>query len=222
MLKFKAPRIFHLPWSQVVSKDDKFIKSTTVFRDKEVVVSLKLDGENISLYNDGSFHAKSLDSKQHDSRDWLYSWWANRLYTDTYVMVIHNKWPELRLVGKNMFASHTIKYNNLEDLFILHSAWNGTTCLSWKDTLDISYALNIQTAPVLFKGVYDELTIRKLDSLEKYRDDLVEGYVVRNSDVYSYKDSLNNIAKFVSNRFNITSGDDWMHCSITKNKVNEI
>ena len=217
MTKLKAPRIFHLPWSEVLSKDDKFIRSTNIFKDKEVIVTLKLDGENTSLYNNGTFHAKSLDSKAHESRDWLHAWWRERLYTDNYLLA-YNMYKDLRLVGENMKGLHTIEYNNLESLFLLHSAWNGTTCLSWEDTINIALLLNIRLVPVLYKGVYDELAIRKLDKLETYDNDLVEGYVIRSVGEFDYTDSINNVAKFVSNRFQIKS-DHWSKGKITFNKT---
>jgi hypothetical protein len=217
MTKLKAPRIYHLPWSEVLNKDDKFIRSTDIFKDKEVIVTLKFDGENTSLYNDGTFHAKSLDSKAHESRDWLHTWWRERLYTSNYLL-LHGRLPDLRLVGENMKGFHTIEYNNLEALFLLHSAWNGTTCLSWEETLNIAFILNIKTPLVLYKGVYNEAAIKELNSLEKYNDDLVGGYVIRNAGEFDYKDSINNVAKFVSSRFEI-KGDHWSKGKITFNKT---
>jgi len=42
----KYPRTYHLPWSPGVTKDDRVIKSTNVFEGREVVVTVKMDGEN--------------------------------------------------------------------------------------------------------------------------------------------------------------------------------
>lgn len=221
MTKLKAPRIYHLPWSEVLTKDDKFIKSIDIFKDKEVIVTLKMDGENTSLYNDGSFHAKSLDSKAHASRDWLHSWWNQRLYSDNYLL-IYNKYKDLRIVGENMKGYHSIEYNNLRSFFFLHSAWNGTKCLSWEETANIAFVLNIKIAPILYRGLYDEKAIREFDKLETYDDDLVEGYVIRNSNSFEYTDSNNNVAKFVSSRFQIREGDHWSKEVIRFNKINKL
>lgn len=121
-----------------------------------------------------------------------------------------------------MFARHTIKYNNLEDLFLLHSAWNGKTCLSWKDTLYISSELNIAIVPLLYEGIYDEDIVKSFNDLNEYNNDVVEGYVVRNADQYDYMDSDNNIAKFVSNRFKINdSSKHWHFQSIERNEVSK-
>lgn len=219
MIKLKAPRIYHLPWSEVLSADDKRIRHNNMFDGKDVVVTVKVDGSNISLYNDGTFHSKSIQSsRQHDSNDYLHRWCANKLYTDNY-MLLHNKWPNLRLVGENMYMTHTINYNNLEDVFLLHSAWNGTTCLSWEDTLNICFILNITPVPVLYKGIYDETKVKSFNTLDKYRDDIVEGYVVRNNNEYQYNDSNFNIAKFVSSRFVIKSDKHWALNGLRRNNV---
>ena len=222
MIKLKAPRIYHLPWSEVMSKDDKTIKHNNMFNGKDVIVTVKYDGASISLYNDGSFHSKSIQSsRQHESNDYLHSWWANKLYTDNYV-ILHNKWPNLRLVGENMYTTHTIQYNNLEDVFLLHSAWNGTTCLSWEDTLTICTLLNITPVPVLYKGIYDETKVKSFNTLDRYKDDIVEGYVVRNSNEYLYNDSNFNIAKFVSSRFVIKSDKHWALNGIRRNNISYV
>jgi hypothetical protein len=222
MIKLKAPRIYHLPWSEVMSKDDKVIRHNNMFNGKDVVVTVKYDGSSISLYNDGSFHSRSIQSsRQHESNDYLHSWWANKLYTDNYV-ILHNKWPNLRLVGENMYITHTIQYNNLEDVFLLHSAWNGTTCLSWDDTLTICTLLNITPVPVLYKGIYKEDIVKGYNTLDRYRDDIVEGYIVRNSDEYLYNDSNYNIAKFVSSRFVIKDDKHWALNGIRRNNVSYV
>jgi hypothetical protein len=219
MIKLKAPRIYHLPWSEVMGADDKRIKHNNMFDGKDVIVTIKEDGSGISLYNDGSFHSRSLtSSRQHESNDYLHSWWANKLYSNEYLL-IHNKWPNLRLVGENMYATHTIEYTNLEDVFLLHSAWNGTTCLSWEDTLNICFLLNITPVPVLYKGPYDEAKVKCYNTLDKYRGDIVEGYIVRNSNSYEYNQSDFNIAKFVSNRFVIKSDKHWALNGFKKNVV---
>jgi hypothetical protein len=193
-----------------------------MFNGKDVVVTVKYDGSSISLYNDGTFHSRSIQSsRQHDSNDYLHSWWANKLYTDNYV-ILHNKWPNLRLVGENMYTTHTIQYNNLEDVFLLHSAWNGTTCLSWDDTLTICTLLNITPVPVLYKGIYDETKVKSFNTLDRYRDDIVEGYIVRNSDEYLYNDSNYNIAKFVSSRFVIKDDKHWALNGIRRNNISYV
>lgn len=48
----KYPRTYHLPWSLGKTDDDKTLKTTEIFKNKKVVVTLKMDGENTTLYKD--------------------------------------------------------------------------------------------------------------------------------------------------------------------------
>jgi hypothetical protein len=48
--RVKYPRTFHLPWSPGRGKDDKGHSGTSMFEGKEVVVTVKMDGECTSLY----------------------------------------------------------------------------------------------------------------------------------------------------------------------------
>ena len=221
MNKLKVPRIYHLPWSQSLNKDDKYIHNNNLFVNKQVVILVKYDGESTSLYSDGTFHARSLYSKSNPSRDWLHNWWSNIVFTDEYKQLLI-KYPDLRLVGENMYAVHTIKYNNLPDFFILHSAWNELTCLSWDETEAISILLNMSTAAVLYRGLYVESIAKLYNSLELYNHDPIEGYIIRNSQSYNYLDSDNNIAKFVSSNFKIDdTKKHWTSQTITRNNIKQ-
>jgi len=72
---YKYPRTYHLPFSPGVGSDDKVLNDLSAFHGRECVVTMKMDGENASLYRDG-FHARSLDSRHHPSRDWLKAYHA--------------------------------------------------------------------------------------------------------------------------------------------------
>jgi len=69
MKRYKYPRIPHLPWSNA-STDDKKLKDISHLEGKEIVVTVKMDGENTTMYKD-HLHARSLDSKDHPSRSWV-------------------------------------------------------------------------------------------------------------------------------------------------------
>ena len=62
----KYPRTYHLPWS-IGTSDDKTLKEDKQFLGKRVIVSIKMDGENTSIYND-KMHARSIDSESHPSQ----------------------------------------------------------------------------------------------------------------------------------------------------------
>lgn len=63
MEKIKYPRTYHLPFSEGFTSDDKVLENDDIFHNKEVVVTVKMDGENTTIYPTGEYHARSLDSK---------------------------------------------------------------------------------------------------------------------------------------------------------------
>ncbi len=70
MKRFKYPKTMHFPWSPGLQNDDRMLESADVFLGKEVVITEKFDGENTSIYTD-HIHARSLDSQNHSSRNWV-------------------------------------------------------------------------------------------------------------------------------------------------------
>ena len=49
-MRYKYPRTYHLPFSPGFTSDDKVLKDDSYFRGKEIVVTEKMDGENVSIY----------------------------------------------------------------------------------------------------------------------------------------------------------------------------
>ena len=79
------------------------------------MVTEKLDGENTTLYADG-LHARSLDSAHHPSRAW--------------VKALHGRIGDAdpggwRVCGENMYARHSIAYDELDSWFYGFSVWDG-------------------------------------------------------------------------------------------------
>ena len=126
MLK-KYPRTFHLPWSRSRTDDDKILRTVRHFEGKEVVVTEKLDGENTTLYRN-HIHARSLDSKDHASRHWV------KMLHGTISFHIPEGW---RICGENVYALHSIYYEQLTSYFYVFSIWNeNNECLSWDETVE--------------------------------------------------------------------------------------
>jgi hypothetical protein len=193
----KYPRTYHVPWTESATQDDKINLDLSFFDGKEVVVTEKRDGESASVYWDGYSHARSLDGHSHPSQNWLknniQSWFFN----------IPEGW---RVCGENLYATHAIKYDNLESYFEVFSIWNEKNeCLSWKETQEWSALLGLKTVPVLFKGMYDEDTVRGL-KLDCNRQ---EGYVIRLVDSFNYSDFRFSCAKFVRGKHVQESAHNW-------------
>lgn len=206
----KYCRTYHLPWSQSVSKDDKIIKNLDNFINHNVVVTEKMDGENTSLYKD-YYHARSIDSGNHESRNWCKNFWSS----------IKNDIPDgWRICGENLYAKHSIQYNNLDSYFYGFSIWDErNNCLSWEDTIYWFKLFNIINVPILYEGKFDEKIIKSLYDDSKYENS--EGYVVRICDSFKYGDFKNKVAKFVrKNHINTTK--HWFFGSkIEKNTLKE-
>lgn len=204
---FKYKRTFHLPWSLGAANDDKILKSLESFEGLEVVCTEKTDGENTSMYSN-HIHARSLDSNDHPSRHWVKGLWGQ----------IKNEIPEgWRICGENLYAKHSLFYEDLESYFQVFSIWDeNNICLSWDDTLAYCEMLGLVTVPVISRGIFNEAELRKLsESMDLTKK---EGYVVRNAGSYHYEDFSKNIAKFVRAK-HVTSDEHWMFQPVIPNKL---
>ncbi len=204
----KYPRTYHLPWSENMNKDDRIMEDMSIFDGKRVVVTEKMDGENTSMYCD-YIHARSIDGRHHPSRDWVKNFHAG------FACDI----PEgFRVCGENIFAKHSITYNNLPSYFMGFSIWNDkNVCLSWPETVEWFHLLGIKHVPVLFRGLYDEKTVRELWNPDRW--DSSEGYVMRLEEEIPYSDFKQKVGKFVRKN-HIQTVKHWMHGQ--KMEVNEL
>lgn len=202
---FKYPRTPHLPWSQSIASDDLRAMDATQFQGKQVVITEKMDGENTSIYRD-KIHARSLDSRHHESRNWVKRWHA---------IIAHEIPTGWRICGENVFAQHSVAYENLESYFYGFSIWNDSNlCLSWEDTLEWFTLLGVSSPPVLYNGIWDPKSVRGL----RVDTEKVEGYVVRLYDAFAYEDFSKSIAKWVR-RNHVQTDEHWMHSEIIPNTL---
>lgn len=197
----------HMPFSPGVSRADKVLKSLSPFGGKEVIISKKMDGENANLYPDG-FHAKSPDSRHHPSRDWIACFHAQ---------MAHNIPAGWRVCGENMYAKHSLAYDNLPSYFLAFSVWNERNrALSWDDTVEMLALLELHSVPVLYRGIFDEAVIHRLvAALDLSKD---EGIVMRLAEEFAYEDFAKSIAKWVRAN-HVQTSDHWMHSIIVPNKL---
>lgn len=110
----KYPRTNHVPWSPGMNDDDRMHENMNHFSGKVVVVTEKMDGENTTMYSD-YIHARSIDGRNHPSRNWVKNYWS------TISQDIPEHW---RICGENLYAEHSISYDNLETYFYGFSIWN--------------------------------------------------------------------------------------------------
>ncbi|MER8185088.1 RNA ligase family protein [Kitasatospora sp. NPDC094015] len=196
------PRTAHLPWSPGASADDLRAGDLSGFAGLEVVVTEKLDGENTTLYRDG-LHARSLDSAHHPSRAWVKALQGR---------IAHAIPPGRRVCGENLYARHSIRYDDLDSWFSAFSVWDGEHCLGWDDTVRFARRLGVPTPPVLWRGVFDERALRAL-RLDTERQ---EGYVVRTVAGFGRAEFARRVAKWVRPA-HVRTGTHWMHAAVVPN-----
>lgn len=202
----KYPRTPHLPWSPGFTSDDEVSKSVAHFEGKEIVVTEKMDGENTSLYRD-HLHARSLDSGHHPSRNWI-----KKLHAQ-----IAKDIPEgWRVCGENLYARHSIGYENLPSYFMVFSIWNERNeALSWSDTLEWTELLGLNHVTVLYRGEWNEKAVRACYNPSEHLSTR-EGYVVRVANSFDYKDFAKSLGKFVRKN-HVQTSEHWMHQAVVPN-----
>jgi predicted kinase len=201
-MRVHYPRTPHLPWSPGASADDVRVADLSGLAGREVVVTEKLDGENTTLYRDG-LHARSLDSGHHPSRAWVKA---------LHGLVGSALPPGRRVCGENMYARHSLSYEDLSSWFYAFSVWDGERCLDWDSTVDVTRRLGVPVPPVLWRGVFDERALRTL-RLDLTRQ---EGYVVRTADGFDRADFPRRVAKWVR-RGHVQTDTHWMQAPVVVN-----
>ncbi|MFC9294939.1 RNA ligase family protein [Streptomyces sp. NPDC057011] len=197
------PRTPHLPWSPGVGADDvRAAAGLAGLAGREAVVTEKLDGENTTLYADG-LHARSLDSGHHPSRAWVKGLQGR----------IGAGIPAgLRVCGENLYARHSLPYEDLDSWFYGFSVWDGDRCLDWDRTVTFLRGLGVPTPRVLWRGVFDERALRRL-RLDTTRQ---EGYVVRTVDGFARADFGRCVAKWVRGG-HVQTDTHWMFAQVVPN-----
>lgn len=215
MEKLKYPRTYHFPWSLGSTDDDKILTQdevNSIFENQLVIVTEKLDGENTTIYFDGTMHARSLDSQSNETRSWVKHLATNLIRT------IPNNW---RICGENVYAKHTISYDELSTYFYVFGIYDdNNNCLSWDDTVKYCHEWKLQTVPVKYYGIWDQNRIKQFNnSIGKFSSQNdCEGYVVRLSNSFHYDDFNISTAKYVRQNHVPKDAKHWSKTWI-KNKI---
>lgn len=203
----KYPRTKHVPHSPGTQSDDRLLDNLDHLLGREVVITEKLDGENTSLYRDHS-HARSLDSQHHESRNWVKQFHGR---------IAHEIPPGWRICGENMYAKHSIFYEDLKSYFYGFSIWSDSNvCLNWSSTLLFFELFGIAPVPTLYSG---PLSLAVLADIESKLDTTKqEGYVIRLAGEIRYVDFGASFAKWVRPK-HVATSKHWMQEAIVPNKL---
>jgi hypothetical protein len=206
--RVKYGRTFHFPQSPGLQNDDRVHQTVDQWDGMEVVVTLKMDGENTTFYND-YMHARSLEYESHPSRTFIKSIWGR---------VAHNIPEGFRLCGENVTAVHSIEYTELESYFYVFSIWDGATSLSWDDTLEYSGVLDLVTVPVLYRGMYHSTLVDEIAaSLDLEHQ---EGFVLRPARSFKLREFPRLIGKWVR-KSHVSSSSHWMREQVRYNGLKD-
>ena len=126
--------------------------------------------------------------------------------------------PEgFRICGENLYAKHSIYYDNLPSYLMGFSVWNKDICLSWDETLEWFKLLDITPVETIYRGSYDENILKELAS--NLNTSKEEGYVIRNANQFTYKRFPENVAKYVR-KAHVQTNIHWMRQEIVPNGLN--
>lgn len=187
--RVKYPRTYHLPWSPGVTSDDRVIDDLTFLAESpRIIVTVKMDGENTTMYRD-YIHARSADTlASHPSRTRVKTLWGN---------IAHDIPEGWRICAENLQGRHSVAYENLSDWVYAFSVWNEKNfCLSWDQSKEWFTLLGLTPCPVIYDGPFDEKKLRKLWKPE-HDGDQCEGYVVRTAAGFHYRDYRRLVGKYV-------------------------
>ncbi len=202
----KWPKIYHLPNSPGITRDDKVLKSKACFNGKNVVIMEKLDGENISLYRD-RIHARSQNNMNHQSQSFIKSLHAQIRYHIP---------ANIQISGEYLYAKHSIFYDQLTQWYFVFSAidLNKKMVLSVEETITLCCQLGLAYVPILYEGIFPQ----KFDLPPKSNfGNQIEGYVVRLVDSFPLSEFNVSIAKWVR-QGHVQTDDHWKR-TWTKNKL---
>lgn len=214
----KYPRTYHFPFSEGATSDDKIATDISGLIGRPIIITEKLDGENSSLEAGGCFARTHAHPSTHTSADLLKSFHASIKY----------KIPKgIQLFGENLFAVHSIAYNELPAYFLLFNVrdlnYQEPVWLEWQEIEMWAEEIGVPTVPVLFRGTFtseQELkkVIRSFMAQPSVCGGIREGVVARIASAFVDNDFDKYVMKNV--RANHVSTDKhWKNQEIIKNKL---
>jgi hypothetical protein len=209
--KVKYPSTPHVSWSPGTHRDDSYHEDEGFLARRPVVVTEKMDGENTTIYSD-AYHARSLDTPYHPSREWV-----GRVAGEIGYM-IPDGW---RVCGENVYAKHSIEYDDLRDYFQVFSVWNENNfCLSWRETYEWASLLGLDTVPVLYEGAFDRALFESWDEEDvcEMAGRESEGYVIRTAEGFPFSEFGMHMAKWVREN-HVRTDEHWLRQEITRNRT---
>ncbi|SPE77136.1 RNA ligase [Flavobacterium columnare] len=215
-LSKKYNRTYHFPFSPGTTSDDRISHEYWDYIQQipELLITEKLDGENTCLNQYGVFARSHAAPTTHP--------WAN--YLKEYWHLIKNELKDLEIFGENLYATHSITYQNIESHFYVFAARYKDHWLSWEEVVFYASLLDLKTVPVLDLFIPKEeieLTLKEkvleiiarpsvFDSYDVHTQEpcTMEGIVARNTKGYLVDDFYKNVFKYVRKN-HVKTDEHW-------------
>jgi hypothetical protein len=201
----KYPRTYHFPFSPGTTSDDRINKDYSSLIGVPIVITEKLDGENNAIVRNGVYgrsHAEFSRNPWTVKTKELHAQIGYLLLNDEYVF------------GENMYAEHSLIYNNLTSPFYMFGMRIGETWCSYSDLRVFSEILEIPRVPTLFSGIcktekeLQELIEKLVKEPSTLGCEQKEGVVVRLEREFSDREFSTSVMKWVR-KGHVQTDEHW-------------
>jgi len=209
--KTKYPRTYHLPFSLGLQNDDKMVKEGwekyIIGEKNEIVITEKLDGENVAISKYGAFSRSHAASTLHP--------WTKNIWEQNGIYEQVKTWldEDVMIYAENLYGIHSIEYNKLSSYIFMFALREREIWKSWDDVLEMSNILELPTVPILYKGKVSssnelENIINEIMKGKSEYGDTIEGVVVRNINEFHYNDFSKYVVKYVRKN-HVQTDEHW-------------
>lgn len=202
MASEKYPRTFHFPFSPGAVNDDRIQEHWQSLLEHEVVITEKLDGENTCLKSDGVY-ARSHGAVNRNP-------WARPIWEIW--ERIGKSLDGLHVFGENLYAIHSIEYQQLTHYFYVFAIRDGDTWLSWDMVCEYAQILELPVVPVIHHGHLDGAGLQNLIAQHQQSGSLLggisEGVVCRRSNAFPEAAFSEAVLKFVRKN-HVQTDEHW-------------
>ena len=200
----KYNRTYHLPWSPGTTSDDRIAKDTSNLIGVPIVITEKLDGENTGITNKGVY------ARSHAA--FTVSPWSREV-RQLQNIIKEDIEEDVILFGENMEGIHSINYECLSSYFYLFGIRNESYWLSWQEIEEYAFLLDLQTVPVLYKGIVNsEKELKEITDSLVFKESALcgmrEGVVVRTQDGFNDEDFALKVMKWVR-KDHVQTDEHW-------------
>lgn len=205
----------HLTWSPEKHRDDSYHPDESTFEGEEVVVLEKMDGENLNIYPNGDWHARSIETPYHPTREW-----AGRVAGE-----VGYKLPDgWRVCAENLYGKHSIKYTDLRDYVQVFNVVNDENrVVSWDAIEEWCELLDLEHVPVLWEGEFDRDLISSWteEDVNEMAGREAEGYVVRVKRSFPVEQFEYHVGKWVREN-HVQTDEHWLRKWEKEGEKNEL